>query len=71
MLIQAERGLLAFEIKRKQKPNSKDFTGLKAFAKDYPMAKCYLIYNGEEQWHEDNIDVIPFAKALFELKDLL
>lgn len=66
-----ERGLLAFEIKRKQKVNPKDLTGLKAFGRDYEMAKLYLLYGGEHQEYHDNITAIPFVKALFQLKELL
>jgi predicted AAA+ superfamily ATPase len=65
------KGLCAFEIKRKAKLASKDFNGLKAFHKDYPMAKLYLIYGGKQREYHGNIEVIPFVEALENLDSLL
>lgn len=66
-----ERGLHAFEIKRKHSVAPKDLTGLKAFHYDYKIAKLYLIYGGEHEEFYDNIIVLPFEKALFKLKAIL
>lgn len=66
-----EKGLLAFEVKRKAKISSKDLQGLKSFATDYPMAKLYLIYGGKQREYHGNIEVIPFVEALKELPNLL
>lgn len=70
-VLYGEKGLLAFEIKRKQKLTPKDFSGLALFKKDYPMANCYLLYGGTREYFENDIKVIPFLKALSELPKLL
>ena len=70
-ILYGEHGLHAFEIKRKRTLDHKDFSGLKAFAKDYPMAHLTLIYGGSEQLYVDNIHVLPIEKALFTLLEIL
>lgn len=70
-ILYGEQGLHAFEIKRKAKLDHKDFSGLKAFAKDYPMANLTLIYGGNETLYIDNIKVIPLEQALFALPQIL
>lgn len=66
-----ERGLLAFEIKRKRSISSKNLFGLKQFGKDYDVAKLYLIYGGDHEEYHNNITAIPFETALFKLKVIL
>lgn len=66
-----ERGLFAFEIKRKRSISAQDLTGLKAFGGDYPMAKLYLVYGGDREQYHGAITVIPFEKMLFQLRELL
>lgn len=66
-----KKGLFAFEIKRKTTISSKDLTGLKAFAKDYPIAKLYLLYGGKEHEYHGNIHIVPFEEALKNLENLL
>jgi predicted AAA+ superfamily ATPase len=70
-IIYGEGGLFAFEIKRKRFINRSDLTGLKAFLDDYKMAKCYLLYGGDHEEYYDNIHVMPFAKGLEQLIDIL
>lgn len=50
-----EKGLFAFEIKRKRSVSPKDLTGLKSFHRDYKMAKLFLIYGGENKEYHGNI----------------
>ena len=66
-----EKKLLAFEVKSKKRISNKDFTGLKAFKKDYPIAKCYVIHLGEKREYHDDIEVIPLQEALHMLPNLL
>lgn len=66
-----ERGLLAFEIKRKNNYQKSDLSGLSEFQKDYPMAKCYLIYGGDRKEFMEHITIMPMAEALHELVDIL
>ncbi len=66
-----ERGLIAFEIKRKRSISSSDLRGLKAFKSDYDVAKLYLIYGGDHEEYHGDITAIPFEKALFRLLEIL
>ncbi len=66
-----ENGLKAIEIKRTSKLNPRDFHGLKAFSKDYPLAKCYLLYGGERKLFEENIEVIPIEEFLKNIDSYL
>ena len=65
------QGLLAFEIKRKQKLNNQDFSGLRAFKEDYPIAKCMVLYGGMERYTDRDISVMPFEVAMTQLSSLL
>lgn len=66
-VLYGEAGLVAIEVKRAAKIRNKEFKGLKAFAKDYPMASLYMFYGGETKMYVDNITLIPIKEALGEL----
>lgn len=71
-VLYGEKGIFAFEIKRKSKYSRKDLKGLKAFIKDYPMAKAWLIYGGNDVFYDDEgIIILPIEKALKELLNLI
>lgn len=70
-IVYGEKGLKAFEIKSKKTISRSDLTGLTTFLKDYPMAKCYLIYGGSERRYLRNIEVIPFMECLKDLPKIL
>ncbi|MCX5750454.1 MAG: AAA family ATPase [Candidatus Saganbacteria bacterium] len=65
------KGIFAFEVKRTGKVSGNVLSGLKAFLKDYPMAKAFFIYGGERRMREGQIDVVPLETALKELPALL
>ena len=65
------KGIRAFEVKRTAKLRKQDFSGLKGFLKDFPMAKTFCIYGGARQMEEDGITVLPYAQALKDLPSLL
>lgn len=65
------KGIKAFEIKSKKTISQSDVSGLVAFLKDYPMAKCSMIYGGSERRYVGNITIIPFVEALKDLPNLL
>jgi predicted AAA+ superfamily ATPase len=65
------KGFFAFEVKHTDKLNSADFSGLKAFGKDYPEAKRYLVYAGTRKAYHENIEVIPMNDALQKLPEIL
>jgi predicted AAA+ superfamily ATPase len=66
-ILYGDNGLLAFEIKNNARLTHKDFKGLKAFKSDYPMARCYMVYMGDREYFEDDIQIIPMIKILFSL----
>lgn len=70
-VLYGNNGFHAFEIKRKDKLYSSDFINLKAFAKEYPEAKLYLLYGGYEEYLEGDIRVLPFKQALLQLQGVL
>lgn len=71
-VLYGEKALFAFEIKHSQTIHSKMLTGLKHFKKDYPMAKCYLLYLGEKTLYlSDEIIAIPFMTGLSTFENLL
>jgi uncharacterized protein len=70
-ILYGERGLFAFEVKRKARYDMKDLRSLKSFAKDYPMAKLFLLYGGQEEFYEDDIRIMPVEAALKNLTALL
>lgn len=70
-ILYGPKGLMAIEIKRAQTIHTKSLKGLKAFAKEYPMAKLFLFYGGDHEQRMDNIHIIPVSKALKNLPNLL
>ena len=70
-ILYGEKGLHAFEIKRKKTLTPKDFKGLVAFQQDYPMAKCHLLYGGTREYQHHEIQVMPFSNAIFQLPHLI
>jgi len=64
-------GLIAIEVKRARKIVSDDLKALKAFQQDYPIAKLFIFYGGEQHVHFDGIEAIPISKALKTLPQLL
>lgn len=70
-VLYGEKGLYAFEIKRSSHITSKMLNGLKSFNTDYPIAKMFLIYGGDQREYHGNITVLPIADALSNLPALL
>jgi len=70
-ILYGEQGIFAFEIKRSNKIRSKDLHGLKAFKKDYPETKLYMVYGGARRFHQDDINVLPFQDCLKILPEIL
>lgn len=70
-VLYGNNGFHAFEVKRKASLDKKDMRGLRAFGQDYPEAKRYLIYGGEQSYHDAGVDVIPMNQCLQQLPELL
>jgi predicted AAA+ superfamily ATPase len=65
------RGLKAVEVKRSSTLRAADFASLRAFLEDYPIAEPFLIYLGKREYREGPIRVIPAAKFLLTLPEVL
>lgn len=70
-VLYGERGLLAFESKRSDRVRDEDLASLRAFAADYPEAKCFLLHGGRERRHAAGVEIAPLDAALRQLPDLL
>jgi len=70
-IVYGEKGLFAFELKSKRYIENRDFSNLKAFKKDYPIAHCYLIYAGDHTEKREEMTALPIKEALFKLPEIL
>ena len=70
-VLYGQRGIHAFEIKRKSVYTSRDTKSLKLFLKDYPMSKAYLLYGGDKRYFEDGIQIIPVHQAVCQVHEIL
>jgi predicted AAA+ superfamily ATPase len=70
-VLYGEHGLIAIEVKAKTSVDMSDFSGLKAFLEDYPIATGYLFYLGEQEKTIGNITLLPVKKALLSLDKIL
>lgn len=67
-----QNDLLAFEIKHTKNITQKMLNGLLKFKEDYPIAKLYVLYMGDETLYlKDDIVALPFVAALEKLPELL
>jgi predicted AAA+ superfamily ATPase len=70
-ILYGARGLFAFEVKRTARVSGIHLRGLRAFLKDYPMAKAYFLFGGRRRAREGSIDCLPMEAALRKLPDIL
>lgn len=70
-VLYGEKGLLALEIKRAGRIAGAHLRGLRAFLKDYPMAKVYFLYGGRRRLSENQIHILPMETAFRELPRIL
>jgi predicted AAA+ superfamily ATPase len=70
-ILYGEKGLIALEVKSKKNISRRDLKGLRLFLKDYPIAKAYLLYNGETKQYFDNITVLPIKEFLTDILEYL
>ncbi|MEW5693326.1 MAG: ATP-binding protein [Candidatus Hydrogenedentota bacterium] len=70
-VLYGSKGIKAFEIKRTSRINLSFLRGLKLFLKDYPQAKAYFIYTGNQRLHEGPIEIIPVKQAFKELQVIM
>lgn len=70
-ILYGKKGLFAFEIKRSRRIDKSMLKGLETFKKDFPEAKCYLVYTGNEQLFIGNITIMPIIDLLKNLRKIL
>lgn len=70
-ILYGEKGFFAFEIKRSKNFSRKDFINLEEFSKDYPEAKLFFLYGGTKERFYKNIFIIPYKKAIKNIKKVL
>lgn len=62
-VLYGERGVRAIEVKSGGVFRPEMIGGLKRFQEDYPEAKCFLLYGGEQKLYVDDITVLPIQEA--------
>ena len=70
-VLYGQRGLLAIEVKRSAHIGPKDMRSLREFKKDYPPARCFIVYGGSIPQYLDEITALPIEQALEKMPQLL
>ena len=65
------KGFYAFEIKRSNHVSKSDAKNLQHFAEEYPEAKLYLLYGGNQKYYYGNIIAQSITETLKNLPDIL
>jgi predicted AAA+ superfamily ATPase len=63
-ILYGKKRLIAIEVKSSSRLRDEDFSGLKLFKEDYPMAELILIYGGSEDKYLHGVHIMP-AKIFF------
>lgn len=71
LVLYGERGLLAFEIKRRARVDAADAGGLRRFLSDYPRSRAILAYGGERKLNLGSIEAWPVRDLLSYIPALL
>lgn len=67
-VLYGEHVFSAFEVKQASTVRRSDLSGLKSFREDYPTAKLFLIYLGDEPLVIDGITCVPAIRFLKDLQ---
>jgi len=70
-ILYGSRGIIAIEVKCSPRIKSDMFSGLRAFKADYLMAKCILVYGGEQREYHDGVEIIGATEFLKNLPQIL
>ena len=65
------KGFHTIEVKRSRSIGPRDRSAQEAFLKDFPEAKAWIIYGGDQTLYFDKITAIPFTQFLMELPKFL
>lgn len=66
-ILYGKKGLVAIEVKRSSKIHLTDLKSLIEFQKDYPIARCYMVYTGTHKHYEAGVEIWPVEDFLKEL----
>jgi uncharacterized protein len=67
-VLYGETGMQAIEVKNAKRIEAPDTRTLRQFAEDYPQARCYLLYRGEDRLRFDGVLCMPTEEFLLALK---
>lgn len=70
-VLYGEKGIKAIEIKRTSRIAASHLNGLRAFLKDYPNAKAFMLYGGNKVMWEGDIKIIPVKEFLLDINSYL
>ena len=70
-ILYGKRGFKAIEVKCSKRLRKEDFKGLLEFKKDYPKSELFLIYTGEFQYVENDVQVINAQEFLKNLSQFI
>ena len=65
LVLYGERGFLALEFKSGARLRDTDFEGLELFGRDYPQARRFMVYGGNEARIHRDIQIVP-AEQFFK-----
>lgn len=70
-VLYGEHGLIAIEVKRTSNFARKDLKNLKIFKEDYPMAKTYFVYGGQEEACIEGVNVVSYGRTIENIHEIL
>lgn len=70
-VLYGHRGIIAIEVKSARTIQPQYLRGLKAFLRDYPTAKSYIVYGGKKRLTLNNIEAVPAEDFLLNLQNYL
>ena len=60
--------MFALEVKNSNRIRPEDLRGLRAFGEDYPQARRYFLYRGDERMLIDGVLCVPCEQFLRALR---
>ncbi|NNM58312.1 MAG: ATP-binding protein [Legionellales bacterium] len=67
-IVYGTQGLYALEVKHHHRVDRHDLKSLHAFKTDYPMAQCFILYQGKEQLMIEGVLCLPCDVFLKQLR---
>lgn len=70
-VLYGEKGIIAIEVKRNDKIRQQDTRAMRAFLNEFPMAKAYIFYGGQQHLYLKDLELIPISQALQALPEIM